>query len=1432
MDTSSGSSLSTDEATQRLKDMLNVGKSLGLSTDSSLQTTSDAFDNTGDGDTRERIGSSTFNGTSSQPLPSDGNGDSDLAMPIGTGSRSVGEIASRQQILLQGNDRTGSVPVYAKDVTIVESEASSVANSTAGSNKVRISPVVNYDWEHKYYTGNLVAINNTYIAYALKGRTGYVVRVIDRNTSERVLLKGFVGVVIDLAFGHLNSNTLACIDEQGNLFVWDLFEQDGKITTVAKITVHRPANTPSSEHHRLIWCPYIPEDPSDSSSTNDTSNPDDSVRMLAITHNEKAEVWDIEVVAANHDNGPISMDEIKEGVISVNGHDQPISQAALSPDGAVLATASLDGNVKFWQVYLESSDPPRRLHQWIPHDNRPVSCLLFCDNHKYQDPNLPFWRFLLTGADYNREIKVWCTVSWTCLQTLNFTTPSPMQPEPCLKACLDLSAGYLVMSDIKRKVLYVLEVFQDIEKGHAHISSISEFLLTQPLLSFAILDASRKKFKHVGNEEADMEDDAGDLDVSRSSDKDSYGTSSVGVVIKMYCVHTKSLQELQIRFQPQSSIMAQIAASLSSVSQDEIGVRDPLSDLDQSTDVEGSQADLQVTADDDGIDINDEEDEQDQAPTPTPGTSMTSSFTSDSARSPHQHPVLLPPDAFTTTTPKQSPSQLVRESQSSTSSLTAVSGMNSSVDDLLSTSGSHDISESTITLTPSSHRKHDGSEKQTPTSLPLPPTTPGETDQSQEIDILELEKSALEDELKESVSTQSENVLDFSNEQSRMDKRDSSSSIELVANGASRDDNSPEIEIVPEPQEGVEDTFSGQPTLSVQQSQEELAMEDSVKVSEEESLPSERSHPESQPDSSRDTVSEQPIPLIGVGPAANQADLHGNIDDDIIAGVEESSKGSQADSEPVLESVSDTQLSPQVVPEQETSDRDNLEVSSSLSSTSSTPGRDKSQRRDLKKERKSRSSPKPRKLIESDSAAAELSAGLKQLQSILQAQQEEIKQLRQDVQKHQLNNSLVQSMKSKMDSLERRLGNKIDVAISQQAGEEKQRLELALQERQSLDKQKQEKLLETVSQTLSTTVTQKLEKTVRTEMKTTVLPALNRIVDPVKDQLHQTVSQKLTATDTLMKENISKLVRSRSTTEAIGQAAANTVQNAMQSTYKETFQSTVVPAFDKACHSMFQQVNETFQSGTQEYVQQLESHLQKRRQQIQEGRDPVVDKLQSMVDSFQASSTQIRNSIISSVQAELDNQLQKSMASLQGSLVSKVRDIVKDEVNHAMKDHQAVVESSIVNAITRSSAATPVPQQIDTQQLQLQIVQLLQQGHYNHAFQTALSASDLNLVVFVCQSIQPQQVFGVSPCPLAQPVILSLIQQLSADLESDTELKHRYLQEAVMNLETTDPVTREHVPGVIMGLLQKIEVFMQNYTQSEHTRPLRMLSMAAKSLLK
>ena len=62
----------------------------------------------------------------------------------------------------------------------------------------------------------------------------------------------------------------------------------------------------------------------------------------------------------------------------------------------------------------------RCLHDFVPHQGAPVSRLIFCDNHLSQDPGNQYWRFLITAANNNTDIKIWCAVNWKCLQTIRY----------------------------------------------------------------------------------------------------------------------------------------------------------------------------------------------------------------------------------------------------------------------------------------------------------------------------------------------------------------------------------------------------------------------------------------------------------------------------------------------------------------------------------------------------------------------------------------------------------------------------------------------------------------------------------------------------------------------------------------------------------------------------------------------------------------------------------------------------------------------------------------------------------------------------------------------------------------------------------------------------------------------------------------------------
>ena len=62
------------------------------------------------------------------------------------------------------------------------------------------------------------------------GKNNGVVRVIHRKNADRILLKFFEGLVIDVAFAHTDEILLAAVDEIGNVFVYELMENNSKIT--------------------------------------------------------------------------------------------------------------------------------------------------------------------------------------------------------------------------------------------------------------------------------------------------------------------------------------------------------------------------------------------------------------------------------------------------------------------------------------------------------------------------------------------------------------------------------------------------------------------------------------------------------------------------------------------------------------------------------------------------------------------------------------------------------------------------------------------------------------------------------------------------------------------------------------------------------------------------------------------------------------------------------------------------------------------------------------------------------------------------------------------------------------------------------------------------------------------------------------------------
>uniref|UniRef100_A0A7N8XKG5 Enhancer of mRNA-decapping protein 4 n=1 Tax=Mastacembelus armatus TaxID=205130 RepID=A0A7N8XKG5_9TELE len=1250
---------------------------------------------------------------------------------------------------LSGDDGSTCIPITCNNVEIVASQDSSINSKARGSNKVKIQPVAKYDWEHKYYYGRLIAVSNSFLAYAIRGANNHaMIRVLSVSFAERSLLKGFTGAVTDLAFAHLDSSLLGCVDEAGNLMVWQLTCTENKIL-YPDIVVHirRPEDTPLNSHRRLIWCPFILDD--------NEENQDDTSQTLALLHEDRAEVWDLEVLRASNSSWPVNATELKEGLITVKGHTQQVSEGALSPDGTVLATASHDGYIKFCLFTFGL----QCLHELRPHGGRPLSCLLFCDNHKRQDPEVPFWRFLITGADQNQELKLWCTVSWTCLQTIRFS-PDPFNSSvlPSLKANLDLSAEYLILTDVQRKVLYVMELRQDLEKGKASFTAVSEFLLTHPVLSFGVRDVTHSRLRHTEVLPAEEESESMTTEGTQGPTE-----SKSGIQIKLYCVHTKSLQDVQIWFQPNVCSSSAVFMPHSD-SQDGFGFSDNL--IDQSSDKEsggGSQTDLRKILS-----------------LPTPADFLSSPVTGGGPM-----PKLMTPDAFMTPSTSVPPSP-----GSSASSLTIVTAISSN----------SDSTNSPLAL----------DSPQAIDSPILPPLA--SPTRARSPDVISSASTAMSQDMPEiaSQTLQLQRGLGSSLEPLPL----SALQTDSMASAASAlhlltSPRTPNNSLLPLELGGADGPVGGvvesEPRLSHTPSLLENALS--------------QENPGVGGGSSDSSGGHTPWPAA---PDITRETRNTLRDNGLGDCSREESKDRHLSSSYHRHSYHLTQNDSQDTGAEQSDPDDEV---ASLASSSGNCGSRSSHRLPVKDWKTSpRSSPKLKRKTKKDDSESSLSRQMDSGQMNSEVQDELLMVLRS--QQRELS-----ELRGQIEAMQSSIMTQVEHVLTNHQEQEQRRLERVLAESQNHQQQLHEQLSQQLSHALSTALTNRMDKVLREEMKKTVPQTISKSLEPVTGQLSNTIAAKLTAVEVTLKDNVTKVVKSKNTTDAIGRAAAEAMQGPIQAAYKDAFQSIVLPVFERGCQSMFQQINDSFKQGTQEYIQQLETHMKSRKQREQETRDPMIGQLQHMIDSFQSSTDQLANNITASVRAEVQHQVQMMVGNLQESILSHVQRIVKGEVSLAMKEQQAVVTSSIMQAM-RSAAGTPVPTaHLDYQTQQANILQLLQQGQLNQAFQQALSATDLNLVLYVCETIDSQQVFGQHPCPLSQPVLLSLIQQLSSNLSTRSELKISYLEDAVMNLDHGDPLTRDHMSSVLAQVRPKLFAFLQQDPHSPLSKRARRLMMMLQGLV-
>ncbi|XP_064548602.1 enhancer of mRNA-decapping protein 4 homolog isoform X1 [Drosophila montana] len=1284
-----------------------------------------------------------------------------------------------------------------------------------GSSKVKLKNVVDYKWEHKYYyPGHLVAVHRDgkHLAYAINvnnkatGMEG-MVRVCNTSTSQRALIKGMNGEVLDLQFSHSERDRILAVIDMCSLFVYKIDLIDGNLICKLVLKVDDPIANYVPEYDMVSWCPYITS--SGSSSNNNTSGggvgggvgavtgheEDDENQLLIWSRSKQFQCFHVRMIISEHGRGQIKPASLETGYLKIE-EDSLITCAALSPDGTTVAAACTDGLVRFYQIYLFDVRNHRCLHEWKPHDGKPVASLFFLDNINKPVEDA-YWQYVITTSDHNTEIKLWNCSLWECLQTINIMASVPPTVHPGMFiAGIDRSANYLVISSLDALAVYVMQISscgvvtsscndqasdsEDSDNGSdaddadsgagnndaaVRIQNIAEFKLSSGILSFSIVNASMRRMKCT-NESYYPFEEPDDYDDDSSATTDA-------LVVHMFVVQAKSLQECQIIYQP--CVAEKPVRSLNSSNKSSASIKrsltpdgatpsrllhvneikaepssphnsssgssavplDTLFGKSKRNSVGSTSASVVAVA---------------VAAAAAPSAILQDTSTAGTNKSRSASPQygsgypqlnLMTPDAFS--------------ASGATTMILTTTSISSN------TTGTDAISSSAGATTANTDPSAINS--QVLNTLRMLATVTAKGTESANANLLKLMNNTL---IEDREQQKLKDKMDARKKFISIDRNPERNAGENLASGGSSP--SREVQEIMATQEDADDY---EPELENLESDEEnpyfMICKTEKKTDEE---------------------------------SANSP----TVDETAAATTNWPSQDSMLPNKKSAELQNAAQIMSQAVQHKNNGNVPPT-LGNSSSSNNTTTTLNSSSNNNI-------SSCSHNAVIENSTGNAELNAKLDQLLDLVKAQSLQLHKLEHEVSKIQQHQQQLQpssgatplqpkSMHELAYKIEMQLSKLMEQYLKRYENEHKKKLTEFLHARETQNRELRDSVLQVLNQYVMNHFTDIIGNVLNMELQRQLLPRVNAKMDQLQNQMQLEIVQKLNVFDKTIKENIAQVCKSKQFLDAFGKSVLIGVQTSLQTAFIESMSSTLIPAYEKSSQNMFKQLHEAFSVGIKDFMVEFNAYLQHMPQP--HNGEELSNKLGLLKQLVETNLLKHRTEL---TDAMLETQ--REVKSLEILLARQVQETIRTELRKHM-DNQ--------NMALRSQAATPAP----TYDLRESIKQLLLAGQINKAFHQALLANDLNLVEFTLRHTDRMQVFAPDGCRLEQKVLLSLIQQISADMSNHNELKQSYLNEALLAINMSDPITREHAPKVLSELYRNCQLFIKNCPKSPQCSNVRLL---------
>uniref|UniRef100_A0A804PNI7 Enhancer of mRNA-decapping protein 4 n=1 Tax=Zea mays TaxID=4577 RepID=A0A804PNI7_MAIZE len=392
---------------------------------------------------------------------------------------------------------------------------------------------------------------------------------------------------------------------------------------------------------------------------------------------------------------------------------------------------------------------------------------------------------------------------------------------------------------------------------------------------------------------------------------------------------------------------------------------------------------------------------------------------------------------------------------------------------------------------------------------------------------------------------------------------------------------------------------------------------------------------------------------------------------------------------------------------------------------------------------------------------------------------------RQEDMEKQLSTVVPASIAKEGKRLETSLGRTVEKSIKANIDAFWARLQEENTKREKADRDRMQQFVTLITSSINKDLPSNLEKSLKKEISS-LGPVVARAITPIIEKcLTSAVS------DSVQKGLGDKLFNQleKSITGKLEATLARQIQiqfhtsgkQALQDALRTSFESLLVPAFEQACKTMFEQIDGAFQKGMSEHSTAIQH-------QVESSHSPLALTLKEIINSA--------SSITQSFSSELLDGNRKLLALVTSGNAMAHNTSALQPINGPMGGSQEVVEAPL----------DPMKE----------LGRLISERKFDEAFTMALQRSDVSIVSWLCSQVDLRALCAMVPVPLNQGVLLALLQQLAIDIHNETSRKVQWMTDVAMAINPADQMIAVHVRPI----------FEQVYNQLAHQRTLPTMTAA------